>query len=306
MRSIEKQGRLSVMVIGLFLFWFIGIAGADAAAADSDDDISVVDDFGKVVVLKTPAQRIISFAPHNTENLFSAGAGDKVVGVVEYSDYPPKANDIQSVGSYIQFNLEVILALKPDLIVAWKNGNNKEALERIERFGIPIYYSEPRSFQDIIDNILELAMLAGTENNVDPSINNLAEDLLALKHLYENKEVIDVFYQVWRDPLMTLNGDHFVSRVLELCGARNLFSHLPIIAPRVSMEAVIQSNPDVIITGLTEGLAPDMSMWEKWMSVKAVKNDHYIFVESDTMHRHTLRMLNGIADFCKKIDGIRM
>lgn len=276
--------------------------GLNLASADS---ISVTDDFDRQVTLAGPAERIVSLAPHNTENLFSAGAGDKVVGAVNYSDYPEQANDIPQVGTHVQFNLEAIIALEPDLVVAWRSGKNVDALTQIEEFGIPIYYSEPRSFEDIVDNISELATLAGTEQDIDSTLHGILPQIEQLRHRYEGAAQLDVFYQVWSDPLMTLNGEHFVSRVLEVCGASNLFAALPILAPRVSMEAVIEADPDVIVTGMVDDVPPDMSMWSKWRTIKAVANDHFLFVDSDVMHRHTLRMLNGIEAVCTELQAFR-
>lgn len=293
---IKLTARQLVLIVGFFLLCLSPITNAQ---------IVVTDDFNREVVLEYPAQRIISLAPHITENLFSAGLGEKIVGVVEYSDYPIQAQSIQPVGSYVQFNLETILSLKPDLIVAWKNGNNTESLERIEGFGIPVYYSEPRSFDDILENIKDFTILGNSLDEVDPAILSLSAEIEDLRQKNRNKETVNVFYQVWSNPLMTLNGEHIVSRALEYCGAKNLFSELPIIAPRVNIEAVIEANPDVIITGLVDGHQPDMSIWEKWTTIKAVANSHYVFVDSDAMHRHTLRMLNGLSAFCAQIDVVR-
>ncbi len=293
---VKAQARLPYLVAWLF----IGVLPASGYS-----EITVTDDFDRQVTVPGPARKIISLAPHNTENLFSAGAGENIRGVVEYSDYPPRARDIQSVGSYIQFNLEVILSLDPDLIVAWQNGNNRESLERLESLGFTVYYSEPRTFDAILENIVELATLAGTTGKMEPSVQHISAELDGLEKKYSNRSRIDVFYQVWTDPLMTLNGDHFISRVLDLCGADNLFAELPIIAPRVSIESVIDANPDVIVTGMVDGIKPDMSIWDQWQTIKAVRDSSYIFVDSDVMHRHTLRMLRGIRGFCESIDQIR-
>ena len=274
-------------------------------APASMSPIQVVDDLGRKIVLAKPAERILSLAPHNTENLFSAGAGSKIVGVVEYSDYPPEAEEILSIGSYVQFSVETILSLKPDLIVVWRGGNNGDALDQLERMGFNVYYSEPRTFEDVLDNIQDFAILANTQDKLDPSTKDVLETINNASKRYGDREPVDVFYQVWTSPLMTLNGEHFISRVLDVCGGVNLFEDLPIIAPRVSLEAVIAANPDVIVTGMTDGIPPDMKLWEQWTNVKAVKNDAFMFVNSDEMHRHTLRMLNGIEPFCAQLDSFR-
>ncbi len=281
----------------------VAASGMGPVAATAE--IRVTDDFGREVVLDRPARRILSLAPHNTENLFSAGAGRFVVGVVEFSDYPPEAESIPSVGSYVQFNLEAVVGLDPDLVVAWQGGSNAGAMEQLERLGMTIYFSEPRTFEDVADNIRDLAILAGTQRRMDPRVETVGAEIQAAEAAYRDRPVLDIFYQVWSEPLMTLNGEHFISRILEVCGARNLFADLDIIAPRVSVEAVIQANPDVIITGLVDGIRPDMSRWSKWPMVKAVAGENFLFVDSDVMHRHTLRMLEGIPGFCEDLDNFR-
>ncbi len=301
MKKFISDGCLTTAFFVLATYWIVVGSSANAAAPD----VRVIDDFDRVVALPAPAQRIISLAPHNTENLFSAGAGNMVVGVVEYSDYPPEAAKIPSVGSHVQFNLEAIIALEPDLVVAWLSGNNRDALEQIERLGVPVYYSEPWSFESIVENIQELAALAGTTELQDPDLITIRQNIESARADFADQKPLDVFYQVWTDPLMTLNGDHLISRVLEVCGTHHLFAELPIIAPRISIEAVVDANPDVIVTGMVNNQKPDMSVWEKWHMIKAVKNQHIIFVDSDVMHRHTLRMLKGVQSFCRQLDEVR-
>ena len=281
----------------LFCVWF--------STQAQSQTIEVTDNFGRLVRVEKPVTRIISLAPHITENLFSAGAGDKVIGIVEYSDYPAATKTIPSVGSYAQFSIETILAMKPDLVVAWRGGNNSEALDQLERLGLTLYYSEPRSFDDIINNIHHYAALADSRDTLDPRVHEVKEHIAQSRDEFANSERVDVFYQVWSDPLMTLNGEHFISRVLEVCGARNLFADLPIIAPRVEWEAVIEANPHAIVMGQNHNVPADTSLWEKWTMVDAVKNNHFVFVHSDTMHRHTLRMLLAIGGFCDQIHEVR-
>ena len=290
-------------LLGQYVLGIIGFVAIAVGAGASS--IEVKDDFGRIVSLEKPAQRIISLAPHNTENLFSAGAGDKVVGVVEYSDYPPQARNILSVGSHVQFNMETILSLQPDLIVAWRGGNNGGSLDQLERLGLTVYYSEPRTFADILSNIHDIAILSGTEDKMDDDVDSLQSTIEKTRQEYAQRQGIGVFYQVWSDPLITLNGEHFISRVLEVCGAVNLFAELPIIAPQINVESVIQANPDAIVTGMTDGVVPDMSLWRKWPNINAVKNDAFVFVDADRMHRHTLRMLNSIPPFCRQLDDVR-
>ena len=263
--------------------------------------ITVIDDFNRTVTLPAPAMRILSLGPHITENLFSAGAGEQVAGVVEFSDYPPQARRIRSVGNgYAQISLEAVIALAPDLVVAWQTAGNKESIKKIEELGMPVYYSEPRTFEDIIENIEELALLAGSHTRMGSLPAKLRTELAQVRARFSKKSVLTVFYQIWHEPLITLNGEHYLSRALELCGARNVFADLSIIAPRVSVEAVLQADPDIIISG-----RGDVSMWKKWTSLSAVARDGFIFIDGNVMHRHTARMILGIRGLCEQIDRVR-
>jgi len=165
--SQKLQAVLLVLVLGL-----AGIGGSPGWA-----EIRVIDDIGREVGLEKPAARIISLSPHTTENLFSAGAGEKVVGVVNHSDYPPEAEQITLVGTHVQFNIELIVSLNPDLIIAWQSGNPEEVLHKIEELGCPIYISQPADFHGIARNRRNLATLAGTENDLDPDLDPSIQDL---------------------------------------------------------------------------------------------------------------------------------
>jgi len=161
--------------------WRNSAAAALFMAAPAAAQITVTDDFDRTVTIAAPAQRIVSLAPHNTENLFSAGAGARVVAVVAHSDYPPAALRIPSIGSHVQFNLEALVALNPDLVVAWESAKNRETMRKIERLGYAVYYSEPRDFEDIIENIEELAQLAGSAASIDPPVATLRAELVRLR-----------------------------------------------------------------------------------------------------------------------------
>ncbi|MEH6472717.1 MAG: cobalamin-binding protein [Halopseudomonas sp.] len=258
--------------------------------------VQVVDDTGRVVVLNQPAQRIISLAPHVTEVLFSAGAGDKVVGVVSYSDYPPAASDLPLVGSYDRLDLESILALNPDLIIGWKSGNPQAALQQLQQLNIPVYLSEPRSFLDIASNLNRFGQLAGTSEVAAKSAQRFVADLKMLQHRYQNGSEVSVFYQVWKEPLMTFNGEHLFNSVLQLCGGRNLFTDLPRLASSIDLEAVLKADPQVIIVGQTNQQWLDD--WRRWGTLTAVKTDRLYALNQDVLVRPTTRIIEGIRQVC--------
>lgn len=269
-------------------------------------DIVVRDDLGNAVRLTHPAQRIISLAPHTTELLFAAGAGDKVIGVVEYSDFPAAARSIQRVGDFSTIDLERISLLKPDLIVAWQSGNPAGALARIKQLGYPLFLSEPKTLNDIPASLLRFAELAGTQARAQRAIDVYHAQLQQLKTRYANKETVTVFYEIWNQPMMTVNGKHMISEVIEFCGGRNVFANLKVLAPTVAVEPVLAANPQVIIASSSKGQAPEwLSDWRQWTALDAVRYDNLFHIDADTINRHTPRILLGIEQVCEALNTAR-
>lgn len=266
--------------------------------------ISAMDDTRHTVTLAAPARRIVSLAPHTTEMLFAAGAGSRIVGVTEFSDYPPEAKRIPSVGSGVSLDLERIIQLKPDLIVGWNNGNAAAQLARLEPLGIPIYRTEPYTFAAIAQSIEQLARLAGSEATGSEAAEAFRTRLKQLQDTYQKRRTVTVFYQIWRSPLMTLNGKHLVSAALRLCGAKNIFGDLPQLAPTVSMEAVLKENPEAIIASTGEQddvLAP----WRRFTNLKATARGNLLTVDGEQLNRLGPRILDGTQALCELVDQAR-
>jgi iron complex transport system substrate-binding protein len=227
--------------------------------------LEVVDDSGIRIKLTEPAKRIISLAPHVTEQLFAIGAGEKIVGAVDYSDYPEQAKLIPRVGGYSRLDLERILALKPDLIVGWHSGNNVQQLERLQELGFTVYRSEPQRLDDIASGMLNLGELTGTKQQAQLQATVFRQRVERLRGLVVGKETRTVFYQIWNRPLMTVNGEHLINEVIRLCGGRNIFVTLPVLTPKVSEEAVIAADPDVIIaSGMGRERPEWLDDWRQW------------------------------------------
>ena len=268
--------------------------------------ISVVDDAGRTVTLTKPAQRIVSLAPHVTELLFAAGAGKSVVGVVRYSDFPAAARQVPVVGDFGALDMETLLSLQPDLIVAWQSGNPAAAMERLLKFNIPVFMSEPRQLEQIATNLERLGVLAGVETTANVASAEFRAQLKQLRANYSGKALVTVFYQIWDRPLITLNREHMISAVLELCSGKNLFAALPVIAPQVSIEAVLAANPDAIIaSGSAMSEYHGLGQWARWPSLRAVRNKQVYFVEPDLIQRSTPRILLGAREICEALDRAR-
>lgn len=268
--------------------------------------ISVKDGSGATVTLAQPARRVVTLAPHATELVFAAGAGDRLVGASDYSDYPPAAKAIPRIGSSSQIDIERLVALRPDLLVVWQGGNSERQLERLRRLGVAVYQSEPKSLDDIAAEVERLGRLTGTEARARPAAAALRARLAALAERTRGKAPVSVFYQVWDQPLYTLNGRQIVSDAIRLCGGVNVFAGLAALAPPVSVEAVLQKNPEVIVRGGTEGeAAPGLVMWKRYPALLAVQRGNLYTVPSDLMTRAGPRMVDGAEALCGLLDAAR-
>jgi iron complex transport system substrate-binding protein len=280
------------------------------AALPAHAAVSVVDDAGETVTLAQPARRIVSLAPHVTELIYAAGGGDRIVGTVSYSDYPPQARDIPRVGDNKALDLERIAALKPDLIVVWRHGNAQKQTDRLRALGMPLFFSEPRKLDGIADNLEKLGTLMGTAPVANRAAADFRQQVESLRKTYAGRAPVTVFYQVWQQPLMTLNGQHMVSDLLALCGGRNLFGKESALVPTVSVEAVVAGNPEAMLTagmGATRSDKPlaDFAMWEKWKQVTAVARNNLFVIDGDLVNRAGPRVVQGAAEICKDLDVAR-
>ncbi|MBD3644837.1 cobalamin-binding protein [Alcanivorax sp.] len=268
--------------------------------------VCVTDDADRQVCLAQPASRIIALSPGATELVFAAGAGEQLVGVVSFSDYPPAAKKLPRVGSYKRLDLEAVLALKPDLIIAWRSGNPMEQVERLQAMGVPVYHSEPRRFEDISTTLERLAVLAGTEAVGQGAADSLRSGMDSLRQRYAEAAPVTVFYQVWEEPLMTVNNEHLISEAIRICGGVNVFGELGSLAPKVSREAVLAKDPEVIIAG---GMGEDdpswLEPWKQFSSLRAVQYDNLFFVAPSTLQRPTPQMLAGTRTLCSHLDTVR-
>lgn len=269
-------------------------------------DIMVRDDTALAVQLARPATRIISLAPHATELLFAAGAGGRVVGVAHYSDYPAAALKLPQVGTANSLDLETIAALHPDLIIAWKSGNPDAQLEKLRQLHIPIFFSEPQKISDIPTTIERLGQLAGTEAFSQTAATTFRNQLNALRKNFANRQPVSVFYQIWDQPLITINGQHFISDAINLCGGRNIFGTLPALTPNVSIEAVLMANPEAIIaSGIGESRPDWLNEWQRWPRLQATQHKNLFFIPADLINRPSPRILKGIEQMCKMIEQAR-
>ena len=269
-------------------------------------DIQIEDAMGRTITLPQPARRIVSLAPHITEVVYAAGAGHKLVGAVSYSDYPAAARDVPRVGSYDRISYESVIALNPDLVLAWRSGNGEEAVRRLEALNLNVYAGEPRSLEDVATSLLNLGVMAGTTDVAEQSAQAFSDALSSLESSYMQQTPVSVYYQIWNEPLLTLNGDHLISNVVQLCGGRNVFADAATLVVRISAEAVVRADPQVIVaSGMDEARPEWLDDWRDWRSMTAVKNDQLYFVPPDILQRHTPRIIEGAATLCEQLQRAR-
>ena len=277
-----------------------------AACATVRGEVSAIDGSGRRITLAVPAQRIVSLAPHATELLYAAGAGAKLVAVSEYSDFPEAAKRLPRVASSGGIDLERLLALRADLVIAWRLEATARALDRIETLGIPLAYIEPHRLEEIPQAIETLGILAGTQERARPEAARLRAELARLAAAYRGRPPIDVFYQISQRPLMTLNGQHFVSDALALCGGRNVFAGAPIIAPEVDAEAVLAADPQVIIAASNDPADKSwQAFWLRFGQLRAVRDGNLMAISAEQMHRHGPRAIASTARLCELFDEAR-
>ncbi len=277
---------------------------AAALLAPAVGAVTVHDDAGNAVTLDKPAMRVISMAPHVTETLFAAGGGSRIVGAVNYSDYPEAAKSIPRIGSNREIDMERVISMKPDLIVAWMHNNSERQIEMVRKLGVPVFLSDPQKLEGIPDNVARLGQLMGTQAVADPAAAELRRQLASLRSRYAGRPTVRTFYQVWDKPLYTLSGRHIITDALRLCGGENIFDKLTVTAPIVSIESVLQADPEAVF-GTAEKNYGGVNLWKPYASLTATRNNNLFTVDGNLLNRAGPRMIAGTAVLCEKLELAR-
>ena len=277
----------------------LALAIAPAAQAS----VSVTDDAGHTVTLAAPAQRIVSLAPNITDALFAAGAGNHVVGTSRFSDHPEAAKAIPIVGDATTLDLERIVSLKPDLIIAWKSGTPAAQVEKLSRLGIPVFYAETTRLADIAPAVRRFGTLAGTEAEANRQATAFDAALATLRTTYAGRKRLKVFFQVWDKPLMTVGRAQIIDDAIDLCGGSNVFADLAQPAPTVTQEAVLARGPEAIVTAGND--TSSLAMWKKSAFLPAVKHDNVFVVDAPTLVLPSPSILPAVEALCQRLDDAR-
>ena len=298
---ITRPARVNIgrFLLTISVFCGLGIAQSSIASID------LTQANGETLTLPGPASSIVTLAPNLAELVFAAGAGESLKAVVEYSNFPEQVAQIPRVGDAFRIDLERIIELKPDLVIAWKSGNPQTALQKLIQMGISVWQVEITRPQEIAEVVEDISRTAGTQHIGKAVALNLRNRLDLLKRQNTDKTPLSFFYQVAPRPLYTINNQHIISRSLAICGGYNIFSDLSALATQISREAVIISDPQVMIAPETEGDPPALIAWKEWPQLQAVQNDNMLYLPADEISQATPRLLDSIDFACKLLDQVR-
>jgi len=280
-------------------------ASAFIAVQAAPAPVSVRDDAGQVLTLAVPARRVITLAPHLAELVHAVGAGDRLVGVMRYSDHPPAVTQLPLVGDAFALNLEVIATLKPDLVLMWSSGVNPRQQQRLQALNLPTYDSEINTVEGLADTLRRLGKLFGTEAAAEVVARDTEQRWQTLRATYAQRSPVRVFYQLWHEPLMTVNHGHLIHQAISACGGVNVFAQQPMLTPTVSWEAAIATNPQLVVTGAGRDEPARLEAWKRFSRVDAVRRNQVIALDGHLLARMSPRFLDAAQALCVAIDKAR-
>ena len=262
------------------------------------------DAIGREITLENNPKRIVPLAPSITEILYYLGLGDNVVGVPDFSYYPPEALEKPTVGSYVDPNIEKILSLSPDLVIGTKDGNLPGPVYLLEQANIPVYVVNPRNIRDVISTIDEIGDLCGVSEKAHQLVDELKERLESIQTAVASGQRPMVFLQINISPIMTVNKNTFHNDIINLAGGINMSTDEPMTYPRISIEEVISKKPDIILISSMERkgeFEKERKDWMKWTSIPAVKNKRVYLIDSDLIDRPSQRIIDGLEAMARLI-----
>lgn len=267
--------------------------------------IELRDDRGVVVRLAAPAHRIVALAPNLTELTYAAGAGERLVGVARFSDYPAAARRVMQVGDASRVDVERIVALKPQLVLAWKSGNQAGDIRKLSRLGHAVFVTEPVHLADIARLLRAIGALAGTEAAAERAARAFEQSVRSLRVRYAGAPKVRALYEVWPRPFITVSGHHMISDVIALCGGENVFADARGLTPSISLEAVVAARPDVVVGGARAGSEADFRREWRSSPVAVLRSLPAFYVDPDLIQRQTPRILEGAKTICAALDSVR-
>jgi vitamin B12 transport system substrate-binding protein len=250
--------------------------------------------------------RIIALSPHSVEMLFAIGAGDRIIATTKFANYPAQAESIPRVGGYNGIQIEKILTLKPDLIIAWMDGNKIEDIEKMERLGLNVYRSKTRSLDNIPNELIKLGKMIGLTDSGRHAAEAFNARIVKIRLENKHKTPVKFFYQLWDEPLRAMAAGSWINTVMAACGGENVFNDPMLDYPEVSIENVLIAAPEAFVIPSHHGsYTASVDKWRKWPEIPAIANDQIYFIDGDLLHRFSTRVLDGMEQVCKAFDKVR-
>lgn len=257
----------------------------------------VIDQTGEKVDLPAVPKRVLALAPSLTEMIFSLQAEDTLIGTTSYSNFPEAAKKLPIVGSYVQLDLEKIIALKPDLCIAIKDGNPLRTVDAIKALGIPVFAIDPRTIEQIMDAFLLIGDILGASERAKELVADMEHRLALVKKRVDSSKVRPrVFFQIADIPIISAGKDSYIDKLITLAGGTNIAGNMAEY-PRFSWENIMQLQPEIIvISSMTGGKSPELlkATWQKWPEIPGVRNNQLHVVNADLFNRPTVRLIRGL------------
>ena len=251
------------------------------------------------------AQRVVALAPHLAELSCAVDACDKLVGVVEYSDFPARVKKLPQVGNAFAINTEALIGLKPDLVLAWDGGTPPETVERLRSLGLRVEMIRVQKLADVEVALLRIGQLLGRHGQGETAAAAYRKRLAELSAQYQGVRTLRVMYQIEANPAFTINRQSPISEMISLCGGVNVFAGLPQIAAPVTKESVLAADPDVVIYGEQDMGEEIRHYWAAFPQARAQKHHNLYPVDASLLGRYSQRMLDGVEQVCRALQAAR-
>jgi len=265
---------------------------------------TVTDEAGRRVNIPDNPVRVVSLAPSVTEIIFEVGYGHRLVGATQYSNYPPLADKLPKVGTYVHLDLERIVALQPDLCIGIQDGNTYSVVNRLDRLGIPVYIINPQNIASVINSVDKMGQILNQTSKSQKIIKGLNQRVNAVtERLFGIQHRPDVFFQIGISPMISVGTSTFISDLIVTAGGNNATPG-PNPYPKISREEILHLQPDIII--MTSMVDEDnvkqlKARWKPWHQIPAVKNNRIYVLNADVFNRPSTRLVNGLEILARLI-----
>ncbi len=294
-----RVGRCRGIVLALLA---VLAAVALAQPARGEGSPTLRDDWGRVLPALPLPTRIVVLAPHLTESLAAAGVLDQVIAIDANSDYPNEVADIEHIRAYPPPGPERLLALHAQWVMVWAPGISRSWVERVERAGISVFVSDPRTLDDVAGTIERFAAISVQPQLAYAAARAFRERLARLEERYSRRKPVSIFYQVWARPLVSLGSGDVTADAIRACGARNIFAAAALAAPQVTEEAVLAARPRLIVAADH----PDSrSRWERLGAITPAGFARFAYLEPSAIQRPGPRILDAVEQLCEMVEAAR-